>query len=202
MATTRLPHFANDIARARDIVALGQGIGGLTVGRVDASDMNRAGLVQAVSALDHYFHGVVLDRAVQIMLGTLPPAGAGAGAKVGVSFDAVRQILAASTAADVELAAKTHVSQRLSFETFQKPDDIGSALAQVGLPKVWLLVFGTAAGGTKVALGVIVTRRNRIVHQSDSDPLSPGALTPLSAADALAAIVTIESIVTAVDAFC
>jgi len=200
MATARLSHFTNDIARARDIVALGQGIGGLTVGRVDASDMNRAGLVQAVSALDHYMHGVVLDRSVQIMLGTLTSGGVGG--KVGVSFDAVRQILAASTPADIELAAKTHLSQRLSLETFQKPDDIASALSLVGVPRVWSTVFGSAARSTTVALGVIVTRRNRIVHQSDSDPLTPGAITPLTDVDALSSIATVESIVNAIDPHC
>ena len=99
MGTTRLPHFAADILRARDIVALGQSIGSVTIGRVDGSDMYRAGLVQAVSALDHYLHGVILDRAVDIMLGRLP-AGSGGG-RTGVSFNGVRQILSAgSPAAD------------------------------------------------------------------------------------------------------
>ncbi len=197
MATVRLTHFEADIARARDVVAIGQSLNSLTGGRVDPTDMYRAGLVQAVSALDHYFHGVVLDRAIEIMLGrsvAAPSAG-----KIGVSFNAVRQILAAPSALDMELAAKTHVAARLALETFQRPDDIGSALSIVGVPKVWSTIFGTAADTTKVALGVVVTRRNRIVHQSDSDPLTPGSITALSDSDSLMAIATVESIVRSID---
>lgn len=200
MATVRYVHFVADIARARDIVALGQSIGTMTVGRVDSSDMYRAGLVQAVSALDHYFHGVVLDRATDIMLGRSAPTGAAG--KVGISFDAVRQIIAAGTPADQEIAARTHLSQRLSLETYQRPDDIGAALALVGIPRIWSTAFGGAANSTKVAVGLTVTRRNRIVHQSDSDPLTPGSITPLSDADALASIATLESVVAAIDPYC
>ncbi|WP_162940132.1 hypothetical protein [Gryllotalpicola protaetiae] len=169
------------------------------MGRVDASDMYRAGLVQIVSAMDHYFHGVVLDRAVDLIVGRT--SSNTASTKVGVSFDAVRQIIAASTPAERELAARTHVSQRLALETYQKPDDIGAALAVVGIPKIWSAAFGAAAGGTKVALGVIVTRRNRIVHQADSDPLVPGMVTALSDVDALAAIDTVCKVVRSIDAF-
>ncbi|WP_146073453.1 hypothetical protein [Cryobacterium sp. N22] len=190
----------SDVARARDIVALGQSIETLTVGRVDGSDMYRAALTQAVSALDHYVHGVVLDRATDIVLGRSTTTGSAG--KVGMSFSAVGQVLSASTPADKELAARTQVSARLSLETYQRSDDIGAALAMVGIPKVWSSVFGGAAGSTTVALGLIVTRRNRIVHQSDSDPLTPGALTPLLSADALASIATVESIVVAIDSHC
>ncbi|MFJ2370897.1 hypothetical protein [Microbacterium sp. NPDC087665] len=149
--------------------------------------------------MDHYFHGVVLDRAVDIMVGRAAPGTAAS--KVGMSFEAVRQMIGAATPADLELVARTHVSQRLSLETFQKPDDIGTALALVGVPKVWSSVFGTAAGPTKVALGVVVTRRNRIVHQADSDPLTPGAATPLSDADALDAINSVASVVQSIDSY-
>jgi hypothetical protein len=198
MATARFPHFEADASRARDVVGLGQRIGTLTVGRVDASDMYRAGLVQIVSAMDHYFHGVVLDRAVDLMLGRLTSTTTST--KVGMSFDAVRQILGAASPAGQELAARTHVSQRLATETFQKPDDIGAALSVVGVSKVWSSVFGNDAGSTKLALGLIVTRRNRIVHQSDSDPLTPGMVTPLTDVDALDAISAVSAIVRAIDA--
>ena len=200
MATSRLPHFQSDIARARDLVALGQGMAALTVGRVDASDTYRASLVLAVSALDHYFHGVVIDRATEIMLGRL--SGSGKAARVGLSFEAVSQIVTAPSPALRELTARTHVAARLGTETFQRPDDIADALALVGIPKIWASAFGSAAGTAKVALGTIVTRRNRIVHQSDSDPLTPGAITPLNDADALAAIDTIEATVLVIDPHC
>lgn len=58
MSTRRLQHFISDAQRARDLVGLGQSIGGMTHGRVDASDLYRAALAQAVAAMDAY-----IDRA-------------------------------------------------------------------------------------------------------------------------------------------
>lgn len=199
MTTARLPHFLADMARARDIVALGQAIGTLTVRRVDATDLYRAGLVQAVSALDNYIHGVVLDRATDMFLGRLSVSGASRTRSVGLAFVSVADIVTAPTTTDRELSARAQIASRIGQETFQKPDDIASALAMVGVTAVWPTVFGSQAGQKRADLGVVVTRRNRIVHQSDSDPLTPGHATPLSAADALDAIATVESTVTAID---
>lgn len=199
MATARLGLFSADIARARDLVGLGQAVGGLTYGRVDGSDLYRAALSQAVAAFDAYVHGVVLDRAVEILLGRLVVKSPNT--RVGLHFAAVKDILGAGTPVDVELAARTHVAQRLALETYQRPDDVGSALAMVGVPKVWSTAF-TDAGAAKSDIGVIVDRRNRIVHSCDVDPLNPGAVTPLSDGDALSAIDVVERTVGAIDPLC
>jgi hypothetical protein len=199
MATSRHQPFLDDIARARDLVGLGQAIGSMTYGRVDSSDLYRAALAQAVGAIDSYVHGVALDRAVDILLGRL--TGGVPRGKIGLHFNAVQSLLAATTPADRELAARTYVAERLALETFQRPDDIASALAMVGIAKIWSTAFADA-GGTKTALGVIVDRRNRIVHSCDRDPLNPGALTPMTAADAILAIDTVEQIVAAIDQAC
>lgn len=198
MPTARLAQFSADIRRAKDLVGLGQSIGAMTQGVVDASDLFRAGLVQSVAALDHYVHGVVLDRGVEILLGTKPP---GAPTKVGIPFHAVGAILTAVSPSDAELAARTHLAQRISLETYQRPDDIGSALAAVGVARVWSTAFPNA-GHAKTALSLVVQRRNRIVHQCDSDPLTPGSVTALSAQDALDSITVVEGTVTALDMHC
>jgi hypothetical protein len=72
MSTSRYLLFLTELNRAKDLVGLGQSLGAMTHGRVDSSDLFRAALVQAVSALDSYVHGVVLDKAVDIMLGIAP----------------------------------------------------------------------------------------------------------------------------------
>ena len=196
MPNPRLAQFNTEITRSRDLVGLGQSLGAMTHGRVDASDTFRAALTHAVAALDTYIHGIVLDRAVDIVLGRVQAANAGA--KVGLHFSAIQQILVATSPADRELAARTHVAQRLSLETFQKPDDVANALAMVGLNKIWSTAFNDAQSA-KTALSLIVQRRNRIVHQCDADPITPGNLTPLSDSDALNAIVTVEATVAAID---
>src|ERR1039458_4818259 len=135
MATARAAQFQHDATRARDLIGLGQAIGSMTYGRVDGSDLFRSALVQAVAALDAYVHGITLDRAVDILLGR-SPGGAPRGSKVGLNFNAVQVLLATATPADTELAARTYIAQRLSMETFQRPDDIANALAMVGVGKI------------------------------------------------------------------
>jgi hypothetical protein len=199
MATPRLAQFERDVLRARDLVGLGQSYQAITHGVVDSSDILRASLVQAIAALDHYFHGVVLDRAVDILLGRVAP---GTNAKVGVPFHAVQEILAAPTVADREQTARMHVAQRLGLETFQRSDAIGSALSMVGVAKVWTTAFPLPTTSPAKQLDLIVARRNRIVHQGDSDPVSLGAPTPISAADALDAVSTVETVVRTIDPLC
>lgn len=200
MPVDRLAQFKDNTVRARDLVGLGQSIGGLTHGRVDSSDLFRAALVQTVAALDAYIHGVVLDRAVDMLVGHLQVSGVST--KVGLTFVAVQSILTAGSPVQVELTARSFVAQRLALETFQRSDDIAQGLAMVGVRKIWVTAFGNGANATKTALGVIVARRNRIVHSCDVDPLNPATATPLTDADALDAIDTIEQIVAQIDPLC
>lgn len=200
MPTTRLSFFLSDLQRARDLVGLGQSIGSMTVGTVDASDLFRSGLVQAVAAMDHYFHGVVLDRSLDMLLGRT--AASGTHRTIALPFASVRDIVTAVGAADRELEARKHIAARLGKETLQTPDDIAAALALVGVPGIWAQAFGNGAGHAKTSLGVVVTRRNRIVHQTDGDPLNPGVATPMSDLDALAAITTVDITVRTIDPNC
>lgn len=157
--------------------------------------MYRAAVVVSVAALDSYVHGVVLDRAVDVVLGRVDP---GAGdRKFGLPLPAVRAIATATTDADRELAAKTYVAERLSLDTFQFPDDVGKALAMVGVPRVWSSVFGTAAGDVKQTLSLVVRRRNAIAHQCDSSAIDPSTTTEMLDIDAIA---TTEAVTTTIDA--
>lgn len=197
MSTRRLAQFEENSVRARDLVGLGQSIGNMTQGLVDSSDLFRSALVYSVAALDSYFHGTVLERAVEILLGRMAPPKSST--KVGLHFNAVREIMSCGTAADQEIAARTHIAQRLALETFQRPDDIANALAMVGINKVWTLAFPGTVEHAKTSLNLVVGRRNKIVHACDADPLSPGSLTPISASDAIDAIETVERTVRAID---
>lgn len=196
--TSRLPQFQRNIARSRDLIGLGQSIGAATNGLVDAEDMYRASLVQSISSLDAYIHGVVLDRAVDVVLGRIP---AGAHRTFGLPIEGVQQIVSAANVAEAEITARSHLARRLAKDTFQYPDDIASALALVGVKKIWSSAF-TSADTAKTAVSLIVGRRNRIVHQCDADPLSGGSPTPLSDLDAIRAADTVEQTVMAIDPHC
>ncbi|MBQ1119661.1 hypothetical protein [Streptomyces sp. B15] len=200
MPSRRLPGFEVEIKRARDLVGIGQSISSITHGLVAGEDHFRSGLVHSVAALDSYVHGVILDRAVDILMGRLT---VNTGSKVGLGFGAIGEVMSArqSDVATAEMMARTFVSERLGLETYQRPDDIGAALSMVGVSRIWSSAFQADAYNKKTALGVIVTRRNRIVHQCDLDPLS-GSPTVITAADAVGAIGTIEEIVRKIDPHC
>ncbi|SRR5216683_3650384 len=198
MPTRRHGDFKDDVTRARDLVGLGQAIGTMTNGLVNSQDLYRAALVQGVAAWDRYVHGVVLDRAVEIMLGRLA---AGKSSKVGLPLGAVAALMNVSGQADRELAARSFFAERLAKETYQRPDDVASAFAMVGVNAVWSTAFPNAEQA-KARLGVIIERRNRIVHQCDYDPALPGAVVPLSANDALDALQVVSDIVCTIDPLC
>jgi hypothetical protein len=198
MATPRLGDFACDIARAKDLVGLGQAIGTMTNGLVDATDLYRAALVQGVAAWDRYVHGVVLDRAVEILLGRLAVS---TSRKAGLPLADVATLMNTSDPTTRELAARSFVAERLARETYQRPDDVATALAMVGVKTIWSSAFRDAEQA-KIALGVVIDRRNKIAHQCDYDPVLPGTVVPLTAGDALDALRVITETVYAIDPRC
>jgi hypothetical protein len=170
----------------------------MTNGLVDATDLYRAALVQGVAAWDRYVHGVVLDRAIEILFGRLASGGAG---RTGLSIGAVATLLNSPDMVTCELTARSVVAQYLAKETYQRPDDVEKALAMVGVKAIWSSAFANAAQA-KIALGVVIDRRNRIVHQCDYDPVLPGTVVPLTAEDALDTLRVISETVHAVDPRC
>ncbi|PQM52514.1 hypothetical protein C5U48_09435 [Mycolicibacter virginiensis] len=180
------------------MVGLGQAIAGITVGTVDAADMYRAALVQCVAALDSYVHDVVLDYAVEIVKGSRGP---GSPTRVGLHISAVGSLTSAQGPVELELRARAAINERLSQETYQKPDDVSKAFAMVGIQTLWQGAFGHAAGTVKRGVSLVVGRRNRIVHRCDLDPAGTGTVLPISDVDAIDAIDTIAAAVAGIDSF-
>lgn len=198
MPAVRYAQFQSNISRSRELVGLGQAIAGMTVGTVDAADMYRAALVQCIAALDSYVHDVVLDYAVDIVKGTRGP---GSSTRVGLHVSAVGSLTSAANPVELELRARAAINERLSTETYQKPDDVSQAFAMVGIQALWQGAFGNAAGTVKRGLSLVVGRRNRIVHRCDLDPTGSGTVLPLSDLDALDAIGTVSAVVAGIDSF-
>lgn len=117
MPPNRLRDFEHNHGRARELVGLGQSIVGITVGTVNASDLYRSALVQAVAALDSYVHGVLLDYGVEIIMGRRSP---GNGSVLSLHLAAVQDLVNAADESELELRTRAHLAERLSRETFQK----------------------------------------------------------------------------------
>lgn len=198
MPAARYAQFTSNIDRCRELVGLGQSMSALTGGSLDATDVYRAALVQSVAALDSYVHDVVLDYAVEIVLGKRSP---GSASKVGLHISAVGELTCAPNATELELRARGAVNQRLSQETYQRPEDIAKAFTMVGVSALWSGSFGTSATSAKTALSLIVRRRNGIVHRCDVDQSGLGTLYPLADVDALNAIATVKTTVSAFDGY-
>ena len=199
MIQTRQAEFLTDLSRTRDLIGLGQSIGAMTSGVVDASDVYRAALTQSVAALDALFHGVVEDRLVDIVMGRLPAPEKSE--KFGLTPGQVAAVMSEPTEALLESRARSFVAQRLASETFQTPDQIGAALAAAGVPKVWKRAFSDTEA-VRRNLRLIVVRRNQIVHQCDRDKLRRAVVLPLDADDALYAVATVESTGLAILSLC
>ncbi|MGH3737117.1 MAG: hypothetical protein ACRDT6_16105 [Micromonosporaceae bacterium] len=170
----------------------------MTNGLVNSSDLYRAALVQGVAALDRYVHGVVLDLGVEILLGRRPAVSS---SRVGMSLKGVAALINTSNPAVRELAARSILAERLGAETFQRPDDIANAMAMVGIKAIWSKAFANAEQA-KIAVGVIVNRRNKIVHQCDYDPATLGAISPISVPDILDALDVIDITIKTIDPHC
>ena len=198
MTTTRIEDFREDLARAREIVGLGQALWGSANGRVDVSDMYRAALVQGVAAWDRYLHGVILDRAVKIVLGLLNHDRPG---KIGLPLPHVARILAIQDQTQRELETRGILVARFARETFQKPNDVADGLAMVGIPRIWSAAFPEPESVIHT-LSLIVDRRNKIVHECDRDPVVPNPIHPIVPEDVSDSLSAISDIAERADPHC
>jgi hypothetical protein len=127
----------------------------------------------ALAALDTYMHRLIVSRAYEHK--EMPRNLAG----VPIRFeDLIAQADAAvearkeGRATRPKVRAKRILRERLAFETFQRYDRVGDALAMAGKPKSWAAIAAALPGSAtpetlKDELNRIVDRRNAIVHEGD-----------------------------------
>jgi hypothetical protein len=191
-----LDQFETNLARARTLSGVAASIGALTTPAIDVSDIHRAALVLAVSALDYFVHEFVRLGMLEVHRGKRAATDANLSFKVPIV--AVRSGFADLTQDDWldEAVREAH-----SWLSFQHPDKIADAIRLVSTVKLWQEVaneIGSEASAVKARLIVIVDRRNKIAHEADMDPTNPGNQWPISAALVEDAFDFIESMVKAI----
>jgi hypothetical protein len=95
----------------------------------------------------------------------------------------------------------TAIRDAHSWQSFQQPDKIAEVVRLVSDVKLWPNVaslLGKDAGAVKSELKVIVDRRNKIVHEADSDPTNPEFRWPIDSTMTDRAVGTVESIALAI----
>lgn len=171
--------FGISIARVRDLIAVHNSLKAQTSNVVDLSDMLRAALVLAVSALDYYIHEVVRIGMLEIHRGQRlePPAFSGFQISLGNARTGI------NAGQNIDSWLEDEIRQRHSYKSFQQPNAIADAVRLICGKKLWEEVsmnMGKPANDIKQKLILIVDRRNKIAHEADIDPtLSLGNRWPI-----------------------
>ncbi|WP_293346639.1 MULTISPECIES: HEPN domain-containing protein [unclassified Microcoleus] len=164
--------FRISIARVRDLIAVHNSLKAQASSVLDLSDMLRASLVLAVSALDYYIHEVVRIGMLEIHRGQRPEPPAFSGFQI--SLGSARAGINAGQNIDSWL--EDEIRQRHSYKSFQQPNAIADAVRLICDKKLWEEVssnMGSPAKDIKQQLSRIVDRRNKIAHEADIDPSYP-----------------------------
>ena len=171
--------FRISIARVRDLIAVHNSLKAQASSVLDLSDMLRAALVLAVSALDYYIHEVVRIGMLEIHCGQRlePPAFSGFQISLGNARAGI------NAGQNIDSWLEDEIRQRHSYKSFQQQKAIADAVRLICDKKLWEEVsmnMGSPAKDIKQQLSLIVDRRNKIAHEADIDPtLSLGNRWPI-----------------------
>ena len=164
--------FRISITRVRDLIAVHNSLKAQASSVLDFSDMLRAALVLAVSALDYYIHEVVRIGMLEIHRGQRlePPAFSGFQISLGNARAGI------NAGQNIDSWLEDEIRQRHSYKSFQQPNAIADAVRLICDKKLWEEVsinMGSPAKDIKQQLSRIVDRRNKIAHEADIDPSYP-----------------------------
>ncbi|MCU1530377.1 MAG: hypothetical protein JWP75_4140 [Frondihabitans sp.] len=198
MPVSAIDHFESNLDWVRNLLALARALDASTTDAVDVGDIQRAAIVMAVSALDHYVHEHTRQGMFEVLNGARPRTQAFG--KFTVSMTALIEARSDPTTDDwLDDAVKAQHGHK----PFMKADDIADALRLISGAPLWPAVgaaLGNDAATAKATLKIIVDRRNKIAHEADLDPTQPGVRWPISDGIATDAVDKVEAIVRAIEA--
>ena len=181
------------LLRVEHLGGLYSALQSLTTSAIDSSDLLRAQVVLAVSALDFYIHEVTVMGMLEVMKGERPstPAFDKSRVSVGAMLGGMQTQTYDWFEADVR--------ERHSFLSFQQPDKIADAIRLFSGVKLWESVAAIVGDNdVKDRLRLIVDRRNKIAHEADISPSYPGERWPITQSDVTEITLLIRGIVEAI----
>lgn len=167
---TAYKQFQDNLTYARHLGGIYQALRAQTTSALDLSDIIRAELVMAVSALDHYIHELTRIGMCEIVTGKR--AASKNFSKFSVSLEKVLEGF--SDPANPKWL-DDEVRLKLGWQSFQQPDKVADAIRLFADKNVWEALeadLGIPAADLKALLSEIVDRRNKIAHEADIDPAS------------------------------
>jgi hypothetical protein len=194
---TPIEHFFENIARVRSLVGIYNALTPVTTPAIDLSDVLRSAIVLAVSAFDHYVHEMVRIGMLEEHSGRRVKTNAFSNFRV--SMDSVTEALAAPSN-DEWLDGE--VRSQHGWQSFQQAKRVAQAIALISPKPLWDEVARKLSRPTedvRTQLDLIVDRRNKIAHEADTDPTSPGSRWPIDQSLVETAASFLEDLVQALD---
>ena len=171
--------FEDNLKRVEELGVLANAVQAMTTVAIDVSDIWRAQIVLAVSALDHFIHELTRLGMIESAKG------------VRTRTDAYLRFGLPLSAVELALDGQPHevwvgetVRERHSWQSFQEPDKLADAIRLISDVKLWEAVgaeLGLSASVVKTRLKLVIDRRNKIAHEADLDPTNPGFRWPMNA---------------------
>ena len=189
-------YFRANLGRVRVLGGLYDALHRMTTPVVDATDLLRAQVVLAVSALDHYVHEITRLGMLEAFNGVRPRTNAFL--RFQVTMDATMAGLASAGGTSW---FEDEIRGKHGYLAFQDPDRIADAIRLFSTLELWPSVglkLGLTTQDVKTRLRLIIERRNKIAHEADLDPSFPGARWPIQPADVVDTINFIENICEAI----
>lgn len=173
-----IDQFRQNLTRVRHLSEIVSSVNKLTTSAIDMTDILRAEIVLAVSALDFLVHELTRLGMLEVYEGTRTPTNAY------LKFQAPMRLVqdGISTPKDNSWLDEA-IQERHGWLSFQEPDKITKAIRNISEVKLWQEVggiLGMEAAEVKKRLKLIVERRNKIAHEADMDPTLPGRRSPIS----------------------
>ncbi|MGW6441681.1 hypothetical protein [Lentzea sp. NPDC055074] len=180
--TAAFAELRRNLDYARDLVRGGRHLERLQVGAFDVADLYRAAWVQAVSALDHWVHRELYDRA-SAFASSFSANRPAKFLRIEVPMSLLEAVLHGT--AVMEDVFRTHLRAQYGYLSFQNPDKIKYAFSFVSDVSLWPGVAAQLGPGhtpksVQDQLNAIVKRRNRIAHETDRDHEAGGVRTPIA----------------------
>ena len=158
-----IDNFRRSIQKVRDLDGLYSTLSIQTTKGVDLSDLLRAEIVLAASALDYFVHEITVLGMLDCYNGHREVTESFA--KFPIPLGMVKNLSTESIESEIRL--------KHSYKSFQTPDKIADAIRLFNSTPVWEHVaneLGIDQKEIKDKLKLIIDRRNKIVHEADIKP--------------------------------
>lgn len=169
--------FTENIGRSRDLLALVGNLKKATAGTLDLTDILRAAIVSAVSAFDAFIHEITRIGMVEIFQNAR--AATASFGRFPISMENVLLVVATPTHTKW---LEDEIRRQHGWLSFQQPDKVADAVRLFCGKELWkevAKILGTDDKSAKNRLALVVDRRNKIAHEADMDPTSPGSRWPI-----------------------